>query len=134
MYTDIKIHHIAYAQYEFKVTFMNNTEVVSIFPAQRLRRAAARVGLLIQPQGAAALDAIEFEIISYVDKPQEVYLKPGEAYAISLLAEVKKIGKASWGLVFEGATYKIDPDTIYSIQFSLDIYHSGIVEWSFSDK
>lgn len=133
MHTKIEVFHSETDQYEFRVTFTNDTSETTILPAQQLQRAATRVGLTIStPTGA--LEAIEFEIISYANRPEEVVLEAGASFTLPLFAELKKIGKSSWGLCFKGATYKVEPNYVYEVGFSLSGYRSEVINWSFSEK
>lgn len=133
MHTTIEVFHPEADQYEFRVTFTNDTGEKAILPAQQLQRAAARVGLTIgTPTGA--LDAIEFEIINYANRPEEVVLEAGASLTLPLMAELKKIGKSSWVLCFKGATYKVEPNYVYEVGFSFNGYRSEVIKWSFSEK
>ena len=133
MKINMDICKISSDRYEFKVIFHNDADVGIVLPIQKLRSSAARVGLHIS-SSKGVLDAIEFKIISHAAKPIEMGLEPGNAYVMVLLAELKKIGKASWGLIFDEATYIVEPNLYYDVKFSLGVYRSETVKWSFSDK
>ncbi|QLH43903.1 MAG: hypothetical protein HWD59_15215 [Coxiellaceae bacterium] len=58
-------------------------------------------------------------------------LKPGETASIVLSANIEKLGKSAWGLVFNRATYVIELQKQYKIWFSLEEYKSNVVTLSF---
>ena len=114
----------------FMVTFVNLTDSVESIPLDYLKLNAERVNVRICA-GGVRLEPIEYDLVNSAKTLTELQLSPKQSHSIEINGRIEKKAEKVFALVFHRATYKIDLEKDYTVDFYLGGVRSNTITCKF---
>lgn len=112
------------------ISFINESAEATNLPLERIRINAARSGLAIRDD-SGRLEPIEFDIVKPVDNLQEMEVLPSESVDLEVEGEIVKKSENVYGVLFPHATYKVELNKPYDVDFGWGGFRSEPIEFVF---
>ena len=112
------------------ISFINiSTESINL-PLDRIRLNAARSGLAIRSDGER-IEPFEYDIVRPVDNLQEIEVLPLESGGLEIEGEIVKKSENVFAVLFPCATYKVELNKPYDVDFGWGGFRSEPIKFEF---
>ena len=132
MNLELNISKVSDIDIVFELKFKNDTSAVTNLPVTAIRNSVDRIGLIFMNNGIP-IEPADTTIYTLKDQTKDdVSLQPGQEHTIKINGKLELFQDKYWSVVFQNASYLINPETIYNIYIHWDKFKSNPITWSFS--
>lgn len=112
------------------ISFINVSTTAIKLPLKRIHLNAARSGLAIRSNNDR-LEPVEYDIVKPIDNLQEIEISPSKSVNLEMEGEIVKKSENVYAVLFPHATYKIELNKPYYIDFGWGGFRSEPIEFIF---